>query len=826
MALRKEEIATRAHEYWLLRLNTTATVTTDLGPQKARLHGECILVVDGDAGSRRAVSAARFTVAVGSTFGSQRETGVVTVVGCCSTGLLTEQRNRAQMRCDVEAQINDEHIDAVKVPDRGKGCYYRPAFEPCAAHIMGELEPASKRGWRFRKGELRIVCAAGDIGQVRLIEMPLDRLILTRIPALAGVTVSGPAADSNSPYDPCVASMRRTITVQPVGFRTGPMDPSPSASTAAAQLATAQAVWNKGCIDINIRPTVFIDNATLKTSSDQTAIRAAYTDADPAVIEIFFVQNALTGSGGGNSGAIGVASCKAVIAEPNGGNPVLVSHELGHVLNLLHPGAGSNSDPGTVMQPTGSAMNPGTNLVTHNMCISIANPVLGTTTTACCFSHDKGDHFIRDFPTDPGNEPSDPLPVGMTRYSMSNVWNRLTATAGGFSTSTGPAHESPYRFNADLTPKTNFLFATVEQRQALAVRNAAVRFYLKNPGSGGGGAALTFLGQVAVPATLALGSPQTVQLAWTVPGGAPNHSCVFGVVTSPAEPEGNQTGLNWAQFEDLAHQDNDWAQRNLDILNVSSSNDDSNVIEAAPWVIALPEGRPLPFRLDVDARASAGLAGLTLEIPGVGEWTVTPGKTLTVRPKLRPRSKHVVVLLHARLPKRARLGDRFSVFVDPRLGRVPLVGFGTAFAVTSRRAMVEQLLDRLLAAFVDLAVAVDSEAACGLERQARRVFLERPCSLGTLLEVAAPLVDRSRWGDTVALLPGEFGVAEALQRMMSTWCEPGAPAAAMLTAVEAMRSLAQRLQLAASTVGTFPAYAAIAPAGQGPSFAYDCQCRA
>src|SRR5207244_2782893 len=115
---------------------------------------------------------------------------------------------------------------------------------------------------------------------------------------------------------------------------------------------------------------------------------------------------------GGQAGAIGMASCKPVLGEPSSGDPVLAAHELGHVLGLLHPGTGSNSDAGTVMAPTGSISVAGTDLVTHFMCTNISNPVLQTLTTTCCLSPDLGNHFIRDFPVDVGRSPRIPSPRG------------------------------------------------------------------------------------------------------------------------------------------------------------------------------------------------------------------------------------------------------------------------------------------------------------------------------------------------------------------------------------------------------------------------------
>ena len=317
-------------------------------------------------------------------------------------------------------------------------------------------------------------------------------------------------------------------------------------------------------------------------------------------------------------------------------------------------------------------------------------------------------HYLRDFPIDVGNEPSEPIAAGMNRYAMSNVWNRLTNTPGTPSATTGPEHQNPARFNADgTTPHTNFLFAKVEQLVTLPVRSAVVRFFLKNPGSGGGAANLTLLGEVPVPAGIGVGMPQPVSLPWTVATGVPNHSCIFGVVRSDAEPEGDQSALDWWQFETLAYNDNDWAQRKLDIENVTSSNaNDSNVYESAPFFIELPPARqrPSPFlTLEIDASRARPLKSLALEVVNGKTTAITPGQTQSVRINTRGLRERLVLVLHAEVPGKLKAGTRMAIGVNPSFGRRSFVGYGTEFRIAGRREVVDQMLDVAGAALGDLA---------------------------------------------------------------------------------------------------------------------------
>lgn len=794
---------------WLLSWSGGAAVTTSAGVRDSFVKVNCSFRLAGDHPTRRGVELVRFSLSGGSVAARRKATGAISVMGGEGKGIILDD-DRGRLRLNLEARINYESLDEYRGVDTQSACYYIPATEPCAAVVEGVLR-SPRVGMVLERARIAVACAAGEFGEVQAIEIRAPRIALRSIAdfepryRLGRPGQWAPLNDANTDANICIEVNQKSMVFQPVGFRASASDPSPSGGTAAAQFATAAAVWAKACVSIVTRPMIFITNATLKTSSDLAAIRAAYTDSDPDAIEVFFVANALSAQGGGQAGGIGLASCKPVIAEPNGGNPVLLAHELGHVINLQHPGVGSNSDAGSVMAPTGSAMNPGTNLVTHFMAINVANPVMDIEPTLCCLKHDIGNHYLRDFPVDPGNEPSDPLPAGMTRYSMSNVWNRLTNTAGTWSAATGPEHQSPVRFNADMTAKTNYLFARVEQTVNLQVRNAAVKFYMKHPGSGGGAVNLQMIGQVAVPAALAVGAPQTVSLPWTVPAGTPAHSCIFAVVRSDAEQDGNQSTLDWWQFEALSRQDNDWAQRNLDIEDYDSGNQgDSNLLESGLFFIELPpphfHDRP-ELWLEVNAAGATQARAVEVEIVGEDVHAVRPGRQGRIRVPLRRRQGPVVAIVRIRAPGGLPVGHVLGVGVTPRIGQREMIGFSVAFRSARPADVIRQTLDRMLGAFVDIGSHLGHAGADEIICRLRELTACGPYTIRKLVEAAVGLCDGLRKAaPELSRLPQarQTGLGEALKRFFETAEAFQSGRATVADTLVVVRSLTQRLEGAAS----------------------------
>jgi len=103
------------------------------------------------------------------------------------------------------------------------------------------------------------------------------------------------------------------------------------------------------------------------------------------VIDVIFVDNPLVDVGGGNTFGGGSDQAMVVLTDSDQ-NPNLLAHELGHVLNMVHPQTNKagffTADPRTVLE-TGNP-NPPRNTV-HN-CLNAENTGLKTNKTPHCIS--------------------------------------------------------------------------------------------------------------------------------------------------------------------------------------------------------------------------------------------------------------------------------------------------------------------------------------------------------------------------------------------------------------------------------------------------------
>jgi hypothetical protein len=314
------------------------------------------------------------------------------------------------------------------------------------------------------------------------------------------------------------------------------------------------------------------------------------------------------------------------------------------------------------------------------------------------------------------------------------------------------------------------------------------------------------LGEVAVPVGLAVGSPQNVSLAWTVPTGTPNHSCIFGVVRSDAEAEGDQSALDWWQFETLSYNDNDWAQRNLDIENVSSSNSgDSNSYESAPFFIELPPMNQRPsssLTLEIDARQARGLETLSFEVVNGKTTSLQPGRVQAIRIDIRDVRERLVVVFHVEVPARLKVGTRMTIGVNPSIGKREFVGWATEFRVAPPRDVLAQTLDEAAAAFGDLAELADVPGVHALFCAIGKGRCGRPYSSAAMADRLATMRrELERAGSELDRLAAAraTGAGDAMERLLDALDGRGpSRKTSVETVIAAYRAVCSRTMMAAA----------------------------
>ena len=239
-----------------------------------------------------------------------------------------------------------------------------------------------------------------------------------------------------------------------------------------------------------------------------------------------------------------------------------------------------------------------------------------------------------------------------------------------------------------------------------------------------------------VSATLNPGMPQTVSFKWEIPPGTPQHSCIFAVVRSPAEPEKDITSLVFGDVEALVRSDNDWVQRNLQIANYSSANlseEESNKVWTAPIFLIYPSSEeeplePLPVHPRVTAMDERGsrIKHLVLDVPGIEQHELDPVAVSEFNLGIWVEAGHPLpLLLQATIPAHASVGDVFNICIDPTFGDIALVGYGHQLRITEPRGFVWQILDIALAAYWDYAELTGSNLAFRLAEEHQSILARR-----------------------------------------------------------------------------------------------------
>ena len=159
----------------------------------------------------------------------------------------------------------------------------------------------------------------------------------------------------------CVKGHPRTVSVQPVFFKSDAADIAPTGGSWASRFSTSNTIWGKLGVTFTQLAAVTLTDAHKTQGSNQAESQAIAALHSGAAVEVFVVDNDVTWRGGALTFfPLGPAS--KVVMSDRGTSNTLLAHELGHVLGLMHPGDGTPNDgaPRTVMQGSGShsAANP------------------------------------------------------------------------------------------------------------------------------------------------------------------------------------------------------------------------------------------------------------------------------------------------------------------------------------------------------------------------------------------------------------------------------------------------------------------------------------
>ena len=176
----------------------------------------------------------------------------------------------------------------------------------------------------------------------------------------------------------------RSLCIQPVRIRSSAADATPTGLGLAFGMPGANTQWNKADVIFQVRAWMVVTNAALKVATEgaeETTIRGTVDVAD--CIEVFFVENfdPVSLHGGGATWSSGTASAKIISSDGNatfGVDLTHIAHELGHVLNMGHPGAPNglfNASTNTLMCPSGwHNDNPKRN--SRDNALNVSNPLL------------------------------------------------------------------------------------------------------------------------------------------------------------------------------------------------------------------------------------------------------------------------------------------------------------------------------------------------------------------------------------------------------------------------------------------------------------------
>ncbi len=368
-----------------------ARVVTDLGPQPSLLRGQLVFRQTRDASGAVLTTLRDFNL-LGTSVPTRRgPTGPhsLSLRGSSMPSVAVDPAN-GRVSSAVTLFGHYQLIDKIVGTRQLSKDQQAPFSETFGGELRGRLsdtQPAPGTPAIFTGG-IRLQLGGTVVGAIRELEILILPTPIEWLPP------------------PCEGAFGfRTLAIQPIFVRTGPDDVRPTGRSLDTLMEHAEAIWNKACVTFIVRRPLYINNGDLKIldeNNEDAELRPARAGA-PDAVEVYFVESmpSLGGvpltAGSGTESAHVIISDDTISMDPPSLNAL--AHELGHAMNLCHPGAGVDGctvsddvvlvegSPGTVMEPSGvEADNP--DLQSLDNCRNIASPLFVWRRLYCCLTTD------------------------------------------------------------------------------------------------------------------------------------------------------------------------------------------------------------------------------------------------------------------------------------------------------------------------------------------------------------------------------------------------------------------------------------------------------
>jgi len=382
-----------------------AVVVTDVGEQQTSFRGEIAFsAVPGDRGDLNLVLT-RLNLVSSGVATKKGDSGVIGLSLVEPEYRTSYDSRTGQFSTEFKSTLHYAQIDEIKgyIPSKSEeGDLFLSYTEGMAGKIEGKFPEAMKaadEGSATMNAEIHLELENSVVGSLRSMVVYLD---ITKL------------------WWYLETSPTEILLVQPVFIGTGPSDPSATGAAYNTLLDRSAEIWDRcgtvRCISIRSRTPVYVNNnayRVLNSEAEAAALRAEVNVADS--VEVFVVEEwDPYFDGGGACWSSGTASAKIVTCDQQlavpcpmpaglwgcsvgeGGfcgdvNYYHLAHELGHALNLLHPGdyrsgmvAGSS---GSILEPSGFCRdNP--DVQSARNCRSASSPLLYSGRSACTGSPD------------------------------------------------------------------------------------------------------------------------------------------------------------------------------------------------------------------------------------------------------------------------------------------------------------------------------------------------------------------------------------------------------------------------------------------------------